>query len=75
MSATPLSSGDDLDDATREQLYELARERGVAGRAAMTKDELREAVQRADAQRGSERTASRLDAFRRLAEARARGSS
>ena len=73
MSATPLSSGDDLDGATRKQLYELARERGIAGRAAMTKEQLREAVQRSAAQGGSERTVSRLDDFRRLAEARARG--
>lgn len=36
--------GDGLEDLTREELYELAQERDVAGRSAMSKDELVDAL-------------------------------
>ena len=34
----------DLDEATRDELYEKAREAGIPGRSTMTKDDLREAL-------------------------------
>lgn len=73
MSAPTPSADDDLDGATREHLYELARERGVTGRSAMAKDELREAVHAADRRTDSERLVSRVRDFQRVAEAAARG--
>ena len=36
-----------LDTLTRDELYELARERDIAGRSRMKKDELRDALRRA----------------------------
>lgn len=36
-----------LDTMTRDELYELARERGIPGRSRMKKDELRAALSRA----------------------------
>ena len=36
-----------LDSMTRDELYELARERDIPGRSRMKKDELRDALRRA----------------------------
>ncbi len=58
---------------TREHLYALAAEREISGRSSMTKAELRDAVQEHDGDDQLRRPVSRVDDFRRLAEARARG--
>ena len=73
----------DSDRATRRELYDEAAERGIAGRSSMSKEELRRALgdgarRRAgeldgEPERGLKRAASRVEDFRRLAEARAGG--
>ena len=60
-------------DATRDELYSLARDHDVEGRSTMTKAELLDAVQQIEGGRHTERFASRVEDFRRLAEASARG--
>lgn len=69
---TNLAPGD-LDQATRDELYRLARERDLEGRSTMTKAELREALDRAPLPSASGRVASRTREFQLLAEAAARG--
>lgn len=64
---------DDLGKATRKELYQLAKKRGIQGCSAMNKAELREAIERVDGQAGEQQTASRFDAFRTLSEAAASG--
>ncbi len=75
-------SADDLESASREELYGVARERGLPGRSRMTRDDLVEALREEDDQAsqkpGMPRSAaavvaSRFDAFASLAAARARG--
>lgn len=68
------------EDATREELARAARDLGIPRSSRMTKAELREELHRQDGGSGSgprgqgrRRISSRLDAFRRLAEARAAG--
>jgi uncharacterized protein (DUF2252 family) len=64
-------SEDDLGHATRNELYELAREHDVDGRSSMTKGELVDALgEELGPQR---RLASRTDDFRKFAERRAGG--
>lgn len=57
------------DNATRSQLYELAKKRGIQGRSTMGKQELLEALE----DPGSPQAASRFKQFQALAEAAARG--
>ncbi|MGY1827945.1 DUF2252 family protein [Blastococcus sp. SYSU DS0541] len=78
-----MPSDTQLTTATRDQLLRLARERGIPGRSRMAKDQLVAALQ--DAERptalheterpgaGRRQISSRVEAFRRLAEARAAG--
>ncbi len=70
------------DDATRADLYELARRRGMSGRSGMSKRQLRRALEaegdtgeaeEAEDDGSIEQAASRFEQFRRLAEAAARG--
>ena len=56
----------DLDGASRETLYEMAKERAVEGRSAMSEDQLSEPAT-------SQPVGSRVEQFRLLAEASARG--
>ena len=64
----------DLDDATRDELYELAKEEGIERCSTMKKAELREALKQARGEAGEhEQVASRVDAFRTLSEASAKG--
>ncbi len=67
------ASSEHLRRATRGELYDLAREHDVPGRSAMTKDELRAALQQTGGRLGTGRVASRLERFRRLADESARG--
>lgn len=60
------------DELTKDELYELAQEQDIAGRSAMTKAELQEALENAAGDR-YERAATRFEQFRQLAEAAARG--
>jgi len=69
---------EDLEGASRDDLYRLARERDVPGRSRMTRDELAAALRQdvRDAQpsgAGHTSPASRFEAFEALAAARARG--
>ncbi|MGY1915270.1 DUF2252 family protein [Blastococcus sp. SYSU DS0973] len=78
-----MDSSPQLTTATRDELLRLAREHGIPGRSRMSKEELAAALrqrERPAAQRGTgrpesgrRRIGSRVDAFRRLAEARAAG--
>ncbi len=66
-----------LEDATRAELYDLARDRDLEGRSGMSKQELLTALserERDGEERGGQPpVASRFEAFRRLAHARAQG--
>jgi DNA end-binding protein Ku len=46
-SASGGGTADDLQEMTREELYEEAQRRDIGGRSKMTKDELIDALQRA----------------------------
>ena len=72
MAATNNFERKNLDDATRKELYALAREKGIERCSSMTKDQLRQAL-KANGQDHLEQTASRVDAFRALTEASAKG--
>jgi DNA end-binding protein Ku len=52
-SSASVASGDDYDDLTRGELYELARERELPGRSSMSKDELIAALRESDAEPGA----------------------
>ena len=58
---------------TRKALYERAQEREIAGRSRMSKPELAAALERESHEDARPVVASRVDAFRRLAEAVAAG--
>lgn len=65
-----MSTFEDGEHITRDELYDRAKEHDIKGRSSMSKEALAEAVRRAE---GRERVASRMDAFGRLAQASARG--
>ena len=71
----------DAHHATRDDLYEFARQRDIAGRSTMTKQELTMALQNhnnddnSNEQNDERPVASRFHVFRELAQARARGES
>jgi uncharacterized protein (DUF2252 family) len=73
MNATDNTQSINLDQATRQELYQRAKQMEIEGRSNMTKDELRQALQQADDQPDHKTVASRMDAFRLLAESSARG--
>lgn len=74
MSAYDNAEIDDLNNATRDELYELAKKEGVERCSTMKKSELREALKRAKGETGVEKqVASRVETFRVLSEASARG--
>lgn len=64
---------DELSDATRAELYELAKSHDIEGRSSMTKEELRESLSAAGDDEAGQRIWSRLETFRGLAAAAARG--
>lgn len=74
-------SVDELESASREELYDLAREHDLPGRSRMRREELVEALRDEDdraprtpgARGAAPAVASRFDAFVALAGARARG--
>lgn len=63
------------EDVTREERYEHAKAREVPGRSGMTKQELAEHFGEGDDEEQGQPVASRFEAFRSLAQARARGES
>lgn len=52
-SSASVASGNDYDDLTRGELYELARERELPGRSSMSKDALIAALRESDAEPGA----------------------
>jgi uncharacterized protein (DUF2252 family) len=63
-----------VEDATHDELLALAQERDIEGRSSMSKEELYTALQEGEVDEAAVRpTASRFEAFRSLAQARARG--
>lgn len=63
----------DATGETRKALYERAQERDIAGRSGMSKTELAAALEREPGEDAHPVVASRVDPFRRLAEAVAEG--
>ncbi len=60
-------------ELTRDDLYALAAEREIAGRSSMSKAELGAALSERDGADAQRHPVSRVDDFRRLAAANARG--
>lgn len=80
--STPARSTDELRALTRADLMDLARDQQLPGRSSMSKDELIEALATSGSDAASDESVgaqarvphgSRVDAFRALAEQRARG--
>ncbi|MGB7756034.1 MAG: DUF2252 family protein [Salinisphaera sp.] len=58
---------------TRRALYERAQSLGIPGRSSMSKEELAAAIERGEQQTAQPQVATRVEAFRRLAESVAAG--
>lgn len=73
VNATPDNGSRRLDSASRNELYKLAKQHGIDNRSSMTKAALRKALEQVGEPLAQAQTGSRLEAFRGLAEASARG--